>query len=73
MSELTQQEAYLAMFAFLDAYYDLTKSVHIGELLGNMALLSDGYPADPAMLEDWLSAIQKVKSHQVDALLKLSK
>lgn len=73
MTELTKQEAYLAMFAFLDEYYDITKSEDIGALLGNMSLLEDGYPADPTMLEDWLRAIEKVQSNQIDASLKLSK
>lgn len=73
MAELTKKEAYLAMFAFLDEYYNLTKSDDIGGLLGSMSLLADGHPADPAMLEDWLEAIDKVKSNQVDASLKLSK
>ncbi len=61
------------MFAFLDEYYNLTKSDDIGGLLGSMALLDDGHPADPAMLQEWLDAIDKVKSDQVDGLLKLSK
>lgn len=73
MTELTKKEAYLAMFAFLDEYYNLTKSDDIGGLLGSMSLLADGHPSDPAMLEDWLEAIDKVKSNQVDASLKLSK
>lgn len=59
---LTEKEAYLAMFYYLDAYYDRTKSDEIGSLLGDMTLLEDGSPADPAIWIDWKIAIEKVKS-----------
>ena len=36
---LTHQEAYEAMFAFLEAYYDRSKSDEIGGLLGSMSLI----------------------------------
>lgn len=73
MSELTKKEAYLAMFEFLDAHYQLSPSDEIGSLLGSMSLLDDGFPADHAMYHDWIAAIEKVKNHQVDANLHLTK
>lgn len=62
MNETTQKEAYLSMFAFLERYYELTKSDDIGSLLGSMSLLQDGETADPAIWNDWLEAIEKVKN-----------
>ncbi len=44
---LTHQEAYEAMFVFLEGYYNRSKSDEIGGLLGSMSLL-EGRPVDPA-------------------------
>ena len=71
MSDLSKKEAYLAMFAFLDAYYQLSPSDEIGGLLSNMSLLEDGVPADPAIYDDWIDAVEKVKNNQVNATLKI--
>lgn len=70
MSDLSKKEAYLAMFAFLDAYNQLSPSDEIGGLLGSMSLLEDGVPADPAIYDDWIDAVEKVKNNQVNAALK---
>ncbi len=60
--KLTLQEAYAAMFRFLEAYYDRTgKPDEIGALLGGMALNEDGQPMDPAIWSDWLAAIADVR------------
>ncbi len=56
---LNEKEAFIAMFYFLDAYFDRTKSDEIGSLLGDLTLLDDGKPADPAAWEDWQVAINK--------------
>jgi hypothetical protein len=66
------------MFAFLDEYYEMTKSDDIGALLGSMSLLGDGNPAGPAIPEDaipedWNDAVQKVIEHKVNADLVLKK
>ncbi|MEK6733572.1 MAG: hypothetical protein AABY27_00490 [Pseudomonadota bacterium] len=57
---LNECEAYEAMFNFLEAYYNRTKSDDIGSLLGDLQLLDDKQPADPAAWRDWLEAIQNV-------------
>jgi hypothetical protein len=44
----------------LDQYYQQTQADDIGALLGSLQLLSDGIPADPAMWDDWLIAVEKV-------------
>ena len=70
---LTEEQAYLAMYAFLEEYYELTGSDEIGGLLGSMSLLEDGDTADSAILEDWKTAINKVIENKVNAKLKLNK
>jgi len=59
---LTQEQAYRAMFIFVRTYYRRIGNVNaeIGELLGDIQLLEDGTPADPAMWQDWVDAIDKV-------------
>jgi len=59
---LTDREAYLAMFYFLEGLYSRTNSDDLASYLGDMDFnKSDGKPMDPAMWEDWMRAIQKVK------------
>jgi hypothetical protein len=70
---LTPQQAYLAMFAFLKAYYERGQSDEIGGLLGGLSLLQDGYPADPAYASEWNEAVEAALSDRVDATLRLSR
>jgi hypothetical protein len=62
MEMINEEQAYKAMFRFLENYYELTKSDDIGDLLGgmNQELFADGRPADPAMWEDWQTALREV-------------
>ncbi len=69
---LTEEEAYLAMYAYLKGLYDLTKSDYLGMLLGSMSYLSDGRTADPAVMHEWNAAIAKVRRGKVDAALLLT-
>jgi hypothetical protein len=62
---LSKQEAYAAMFAFLEHWFGLTKSDELGALLGSMSLLPDGRTADPALWEDWCAAVERAKSGAV--------
>jgi hypothetical protein len=71
MDSLTEKEAFLAMFAFLEGYYETTKSDDVGGLLGGLSLLGDGSTADPAYWQEWQEAIQKVKNGRVDARVRL--
>jgi hypothetical protein len=59
------------MFAFLEHRHDMINSADLAGLLGSMSLLPDGNPADPAVWEDWLDAIRRVKSEGAKADLKL--
>jgi hypothetical protein len=55
---MTKDQAYRAMFAFLDERYSRLPSDALGQLLGEMALLEDGLPADPAIAEEWNAAVK---------------
>ena len=59
---LTVEEAYLAMVSYLKYLYEVAGSGELGGLLGDMQFLADGSTADPAVWEEWLSAIEEVKS-----------
>lgn len=50
------------MFAFLDKYYQSTRSDEVGRLLGGMSLLADGGTADPAYWKEWEECVQRVQS-----------
>lgn len=68
---LTEKEAYEAMFDFLEQLYNRTQSEAVGGLLGDMSFLSDGSTADPAVWHEWSKCIAKAKSEKVDANLRL--
>ena len=61
--KLSAQQAYAAMYAFLEA--------DLGALLGSMSLHEDGTPADPAIGSDWERAVSQAIQGQVDLKLTL--
>jgi hypothetical protein len=65
--ELTSRQAYLAMFEFLHRYYERCHSDEIGGLLGGLALLEDGQPADRAYASDWAAAVRVVLATETPA------
>jgi hypothetical protein len=64
MEKITIDQAYLAMFYFLDALYQRTHSNDLGGFLGGFRKLNDGKPADPAAWSDWIEAINRVLSEK---------
>ena len=57
---LSPEQAYNAMFVFIDRYYVRTgRSPELGALLGDLQMNRDGLPMDPASWGDWLAAIQE--------------
>lgn len=58
---LSIEEAYRAMYLYLERLYYLTNSDDLGGFLGSMTLLSDGKTIDPAVWEDWLKSVQDSK------------
>ena len=69
--KVTINEAYRSMVYFLEDYYELTKSDEIGGMLGGLALLSDGRPADDACWEDWLKAVKRAQNDSESVKLKI--
>lgn len=61
---LTIEEAYKAMFLYLENLYHLTNSDDLGGFLGSMVMLPDGKPIDPAVWEDWIKACSAIKEQQ---------
>lgn len=68
---LSKKQAYLAMFAFLENYYELSGADDVGALLGGLGLTVDGTPLDSAFWSDWEKSVKKVLDNEVDADLHL--
>ena len=56
---MTEEQAYKAMFFYLDAYFERNPNAALGSVLGDLQLLEDGKPADPAVTQDWMQAVQQ--------------
>ena len=59
---LSLQEAYEAMFRFLEDYYSLSNAEDVSCLLSIMQILEDNSTADPAIWKDWLDSVKKIIS-----------
>ena len=64
MDLLTVEDAYKAMIHYLEHLYSMTDSDDLGGFLGGMSLLEDRKTADPAVWDDWISAVNKVKQEK---------
>ena len=71
--KLTHEQAYAAMFDFIEQIFRRTKSDDLAALLGSMSMTADGLPADPALSEEWLKSVEKAKRQEVDTGLGLTK
>lgn len=71
-SPMSSSVAYLAMFSFLEDYYNRTKSDEIGSMLSGLCLMSDGKPMDPAYWSEWEEAVRKAINGEVDAEMRLT-
>jgi len=62
---ITPQQAYLAMFIFLDYHNKhCSNEMMVGEILGSGSILVDGGTADPAFWGEWLDAIEKARDER---------
>lgn len=68
---LTINQAYLAMFAFLETYYNQTKSDDVANILTGLSLMSDGLPFDRGFYQEWMSSVSKVKIGEINAGMDL--
>ena len=73
MDSLTTEEAYLAMFAFIEKRYRLTSSDDLASFLSDMSLMFSGGTADPALQDDWEEAVSLARAGKVDAMQRLKK
>lgn len=62
--QLTEKEAFQAMFLFLEKYYHLTKAEDVGNLLGSLMIVENGKPLDIALWYDWLECLEEIKKEQ---------
>ena len=69
---LTEKQAYMAMYNFLEIYFNMLDSDVLAMLLGSLSLLPDGDAMDPAMRREWLVSVEKAKKGEVDVYLKLN-
>jgi len=63
--KLTIEQAYRAMFYFIEREYELTKSDELGGMLGSLSwqVWEGGHgPADPGAWQDWQDAVMKALS-----------
>lgn len=58
---LTIKDAYDATQHYIERYYAIADSDDAAILAGNMMLMENGKPFDPAIYEDWLSAFLVIK------------
>lgn len=68
--QLSQEQAFLAMYAFLAKQFSLGYE-ELGGILGSMSLLPDGTPTDAALSADWAEAVAAALSGSVSADLGL--
>lgn len=59
---MTIEQTYRAMFIYLDEYYKRNPKAELGQVLGEIQLMDDGRPFDPAVFEDWKEAVEKAMS-----------
>ncbi|MBD3816762.1 MAG: hypothetical protein IE913_09990 [Halothiobacillus sp.] len=60
---ITIKAAYKAMYLYLENLYEMTDSQDLAGFLGSMSMMEDDRPADDAVWEDWLDAVEKAKSN----------
>ena len=71
MQSLSADQAYKAMYAFLEGVHSRDPETPVRDLLSWLALLPDGHPADPAMADDWAAACTEAASGRVNTAFEL--
>jgi hypothetical protein len=59
---MTVEQAYRAMLAFLEREVELTESSDLADLVSEYKLGADGRTRDPALWQEWMEAVGKVKA-----------
>jgi hypothetical protein len=63
---LTVEQAYQVMLAFLEREVELTESLDLADLLAGYKLGDDGQASDPALWDEWMEAVGRVRTSQPD-------
>ena len=58
---LTVEQAYRAMLAFLEREVELTECSDLADLLAGYKLDGDGRTNDPALWDEWMEAVGRVR------------
>jgi hypothetical protein len=58
---LTVEQAYRAMLAFLEREVELTECSDLADLLAGYKMDGDGRTSDPALWDEWLEAVGRVR------------
>jgi hypothetical protein len=57
---LTPEQAFKAMFYYLDAYWRRFQQAEVRDVLGDIQPAEAGTSSDPAAWEDWLLCVRRV-------------
>lgn len=60
--DLTEKQAYKAMFHYLKEFSDRIQSDQLGVFLEKMKYREDGTPLDAAILQNWEDAVKQAKN-----------
>ena len=58
---LTVEQAYRVMLAFLEREVELTECSDLADLLAGYKLDGDGRASDPALWDEWMEAVGRVR------------
>jgi hypothetical protein len=70
--KLDLNQAYAAMYYFLETQHSRVPSDELAIMLGSMALLKDGRPADEGAWSDWLEAVERARTDEAGIEFRLS-
>jgi hypothetical protein len=57
MEVLTKDQAYTAMWYFMNEIYKRANAIELRDIVSSMPLLEDGTPVDAGVEEDWQNAV----------------
>jgi hypothetical protein len=61
---LSEEEAFAAMFEYLKGYWSEFKSANLADVLGDLQPAEHGRSSDPAAWEDWLRCVRAIKAQE---------
>jgi len=66
LSPLNAEQAYLAMFAFIEEYWlRVNRPAELGDLLNRLRYTPGAASADPSLWKDWLTTVQRILSNPI--------